>query len=372
MFDNNHYVPILKWKRGERTALSELDPTHKKIMTPLIEIQPVPFDHPNGKFSKTLDEHLSGLGNQVKDSWNEDTGIFVDLNTLYENGDFEEELLESGQHPIEYAMDDVESNGIKAIPVTGIYRHDSFHAAIKATSKKHNRGLCLRLEESDISDIESLRVDIDRLLEFHQVEVSNVDLIIDYKQIIPTQEEQHLSNVALTILKLPYLNDWRTFTIASTAYPKNLNKIPTDSNGSLPRTEWKVYKALIELGLARIPAFGDYTITHPDFVNLDPRLINMAAGVKYTSKEEFLIFRGVGVRNNGFSQMIKICNDVIRHPDYYGKHFSFGDEYIYNCANEECTTGNAEKWVIVGVNHHLSVVANDVSNLPVSSTAHSQ
>lgn len=372
MFNQDHYVPILKWKRGERTALREVNSTLKSTITPLIEIQPVPFDHPNGTFSKSLDEHLTGIGKQVKDTWNEDKSIFVDLNTLYDNDDFEDDLLESGNHPIEFVIDDIEEFGIPAIPVTGIFRQHPFQEAIKTTYQKYKRGICLRLEESDISDIDTLKSELDRFLDYNQIDVNDVDLIIDYKQIIPNQEDQHLSNVALTILKLPYLHDWRTFTITSTAYPKNLNKIKTDSNGSLPRTEWIIYLSLRELGLARMPAFGDYTITHPDFVNLDPRLINMAAGIKYTSKDEFLIFRGIGVRNNGFAQMVRICNDVIQHPQYYGRQYSFGDNYIYECAKQECTTGNAEKWVIVGVNHHLTVVSNDVSNLHVPSVVRSQ
>jgi Beta protein len=57
-FTHNHYVPILKWKRGEQTALEKLDNKYKQILTPLIEIQPVQFDHSKGVFKKTIDEHI--------------------------------------------------------------------------------------------------------------------------------------------------------------------------------------------------------------------------------------------------------------------------------------------------------------------------
>ncbi|MEY8346442.1 beta family protein [Niallia circulans] len=370
MFNHDHYVPILKWKRGERTALEKLPSTSKENITPLLEIQPVPYDHSNEEFSKTLDEHLYDIGQQVKASWNETTPIFVDLDTLYQNGEFETETLQNGQHPIEFVIEQIELNGIPAIPVTGINRHDPFHDAIKTVVKKYKRGLCIRLEESDFSDIDILKSDIDRLLHFIEVDYESVDIILDYKQILPQQEQQHITNLTLTIVKFPYLMRWRTFTLASTAYPKNLNNlIPTNSNGALPRTEWKVYKNIRNLGLARIPTFSDYNISHPDFVNLDPRIINMAAGVKYTAGNYYYIFRGIGVKRNGFSQMVRICNNVINHSSYYGKQFSFGDEYIYNCAHQQCSTGNAERWVTVGVNHHLSVVSFDVSNLLVASTA---
>lgn len=367
MFDQNHYVPILKWKRGERNALEKLDQTLKSNITPLIEVQPVPFDHAQGNFSKSLDNHLSDIGNQVKTAWKKIEPIFVDLNTLYENGDFEDDSLQSGEHPVEFVIDEIESKGIPAIPVTGIYRHTPFHAAIKAVWKKYNRGICLRLEEAELSDISILKSDIDNLLNFLQIDREMVDIILDYKQIIPQQEQQHTSNVVLTIVKLPYLLDWRTLTLASTAYPKNLTQIPTNSTGSLSRTEWKVYQNLKKYGLARVPAFSDYNISHPDFINLNPRVINMAASIKYTAGNEFIIFRGIGIKNNGFSQMVQICQNIINHSTYCGGNFSFGDQYIFDCAHQNCTTGNAEKWVTVGVNHHLSFVSHYFASLLASS-----
>ncbi|MFJ8516157.1 beta family protein [Lysinibacillus xylanilyticus] len=371
MFNQNHYVPILKWKRGERTALEKLTSTVKNNMTPLIEIQPVPFDHKERVFSKTLDQHLAEIGTQVKTAWGQDKPIFVDVNTLYENGDFSEEVLQSGQHPVEFIIDEIEANGTKAIPVTGIYRYHSFHSSIKKMNDKYKSGVCLRLEEGEFSDTESLRKEINNFLNYIKEKPENIDIILDYKQILPKQEATHINNIILLLAQFPFISEWRTLTIASTAYPKTLQQIPTDSNGDIPRTEWEVYKKLSALSLGRTPSFGDYNITHPDFVNLDPRVINMAAGIRYTFDNKFYIFRGIGVKNNGFTQMVKICNDVINHTCYRGSTFSFGDNEIYNCANQtRSTNGNAETWVTSGINHHLTIVAQDISNLPSTSVAH--
>ena len=38
MFDYKHYVPIVRWKAGERIALRELFDDDKADLTPLIEI----------------------------------------------------------------------------------------------------------------------------------------------------------------------------------------------------------------------------------------------------------------------------------------------------------------------------------------------
>ncbi|TQR27212.1 hypothetical protein C7Y47_23465 [Lysinibacillus sphaericus] len=122
----------------------------------------------------------------------------------------------------------------------------------------------------------------------------------------------------------------------------------------------------------RKPSFGDYNITHPDFVDLDPRIINVAAGIRYTYDDKFYIFRGVGVKSKGFAQMLNICNDVIKHSCYRGNTFSFGDQEIYNCANQTRSCGNSETWVTAGINHHLTNVSNDISSLPSTSVVHLQ
>ena len=254
MFSENHYVPILKWKRGERTALEKLAPALKNGMTPLIEIQPVPFDHTNGVFSKTLDQHLGSVGNHVKTAWNQDTPLFVDADTLYVNGDFPvDTLLQSGQHPVEFLIDDIEAQGTKAIVVTGLDRYKPFQVAIKVVNDKYKRGICIRLEESDLSDINSLHVDIDNLLAFLDEKPENIDIILDYKQILPKQKQAHINNIIFLLAQLPHLSEWRTLTLASTAYPKTLQQVPTGSNGALDRTEWDVYKMIIALSLGRKP-----------------------------------------------------------------------------------------------------------------------
>lgn len=43
MFDERHYAPVLRWKRGERGALRELSDGIKHRTTPLIELPPSLF-----------------------------------------------------------------------------------------------------------------------------------------------------------------------------------------------------------------------------------------------------------------------------------------------------------------------------------------
>nr|WP_278430339.1 beta family protein [Brevibacillus laterosporus] len=364
MFDEREYVPILKWKRSEQSALKELTHANKQRMTPLIEIQPVPFDHDRDSFKKTLDQHLDKIGEQVKNSWSLEKAILVDVFTMYDNEDFDsEELLQNGVHPVEFVLDSIQSHGTKAIPVTGIRRYQSFQDAIKKMSTKYNNGVCIRLESEELTDLSETKSDLDFLLEFLTLSPNEIDLVLDYKQINFKQKKAFIQEIILTLSQFPYLRKWRTVTISSTTLPRNLSLVvPSNTYKALPRSEWAVYKNLSGLNLARVPAFGDYNINNPEFLNLNPKFINPAVSIKYTTEDEYLINKGGSYRKNGLAGMSKLAQQIITHPHYSGNTFSYGDNYIYLCANGG-PSGNLETWVTVGVNHHLTLVVNDLANL---------
>ncbi|WP_179032885.1 beta family protein [Paenibacillus kribbensis] len=367
MFSSNHYVPIIKWKRGERTALEHLTPKIKDTITPLLEIQPVPYDHKTENFTKTIDEHLANIGKDLKNSWNSSNPVFVDSLTIYDNEDFEDDYLSTGQHPLEFIIESIENEGSQAIPVTGTTRDSSYQQAVYNMVQKYDRGICIRIHEEQLDNITLLESDIDSILSYIQINKNAVDIVIDFEQITPTKEQTVYFQIINALIQFPDITVWRTITICATSIPKSFAPtIKKFSSGIIPRAEWNIYSRIMKANLNRKPSFGDYTITNPDFVSLPPWLLNkIVSSLKYTCDTEYWVHRG-DLTGNGFSCMKKICSDVVSDPRYCGQHFSYGDSYIYKCANGG-TTGNLEAWVIAGINHHLTKVATDLSSLSLSS-----
>jgi hypothetical protein len=89
----------------------------------------------------------------------------------------------------------------------------------------------------------------------------------------------------------------------------------------------------------------------------------MSASIRYTTPESWLIVKGRNVNQYGFEQYYDLCKQLIGRPEYVGPEFSWGDEFIWKCAQETAGTGNATTWRKVGVNHHLTLVARQLSNL---------
>jgi hypothetical protein len=132
----------------------------------------------------------------------------------------------------------------------------------------------------------------------------------------------------------------------------------------LKRFEWLLYKCIVDILSAqdvRLPTFGDYGINHPEVPPLDMRLVRPSAKIRYTSKDSWLIVKGINVRENGYRQFRDLSRSVIKSTHFLGKDFSFGDKYIADCAGGGGGTGNLTTWQKVDTNHHIQKVVDDIS-----------
>jgi len=230
----------------------------------------------------------------------------------------------------------------------------------------YRNGYCLRLLDEDFNDVDKSFYIV---RETFGDNFNETDLIMDYQYIDPKHESRMERLILGTFHEIPSLSSWRTFTICGTSFPKNLSeKVSTGSDGYVRRSEWNIYKKIREKELKRIPSFGDYNISHPDYIEIDPRFMQMAANIRYTTDDSFLILRGNSIRIHGWGQIVDITKRLVGHKDYSGKDFSYGDKYIYDCSTGDETTGNAETWRRVGTNHHLTFVIKQLSNLFAAST----
>ena len=194
----------------------------------------------------------------------------------------------------------------------------------------------------------------------------SVDLLIDMGPLIPLHEATYIL-VARTVLpSIPTPGAWRSLTLAGSAFPADARDFAQNSVGTTPRTEWRVWSAIaaIRSQLPRMPTFGDYAISHPEYADLDFRIIKMSAQLRYTHEVEWLIVRGRTIRRGEPSQYPDLARALVRLPQYCGAAFSWGDRYIQDCANGTDGPGSATTWRQVGTNHHLTYVVRQIANHP--------
>ena len=117
-FGASHYVPVLKCKRGEKRALTDLSPSIRSDITPLIEI----VENSSGR---SLDDHLDTafdkLAPAVGTRW-----CFLDAN----------EISVATPTAASRVFDEAERLGIRFVPVTGMSRTaDDIQAAVRETAE---------------------------------------------------------------------------------------------------------------------------------------------------------------------------------------------------------------------------------------------
>jgi hypothetical protein len=356
-FNGKHYVPALKWRQGEFRALADLTGGQKTGLTPLLEVPPIPWDFENGVPSRTIDQHLAQVIPQINTNWGQ-AAAFLDVESV------QIETLQSGLHPIQHLVTQGASSGIDLIPVIGLDRDTAYISAVQALVAGGISEICVRLRSSSTFS-QTLDNDLGALLQTLGITIDRVHLILDFQALDGTSANLILAALPLAVNASQLIGQAATRTFMATAFPPNLSDIDPGI-GSINRLEWSLWLQLRASMKVEI-SFGDYAISHYESQELDPRTMRVSASIRYTSTNEWVIFRGFWLQHpshGGYTQYYALCQQIVAHPAYSGQNFSAGDATIWNCAQQSAGTGNLTTWRQVGTNHHLVFVVHQISILP--------
>ena len=348
MFADTHYVPVLRWKRGERGALSDLTPSDRASITPLIEVLP---GYMRPRRSEQDDLWVAAV--QVIDACGA-APIFLDVskvvNTPYRG---------STDRPVERLYSALGAAGVHAIPTTTLSHPQALQKIVAAVVKIDNRGMALRVPVASLQSAD-FRETLQQVLAQCEVLPESVDLIVEYGVV-------GNAPVAFSYVchRLPLLKRWRTFTILAGSFPTNLMDFKKPGQYEIPREEWKLWLSEIRRlpSLPRRPTFGDYTVQHPIYYEpVDGA--NPSASIRYTCDTYWIVMRGQGLRNKQgtkHAQYPANAELLCGRKEFAGAHYSPGDEYIWNIgSHKEPGPGTPETWIRAGINHHISLVARQV------------
>lgn len=273
--------------------------------------------------------------------------------------------MPDGSQPLDAAANFAREQGLGIIPVTGLDRSTEYQAAAARIHERDRRGLALRLSTEEI-DPETISDSIDEFLESASVAAGDVDLIVDEGAVMGGNEALLAQGLRSVIGTFPLLTQWRSITLAGSAFPADTRQVGRDSVVRIPRVEWTIWRSLVErsAGLHRLLHFGDYGVNHPAPSDIDPRIMRMSANLRYTTSDHWLIVKGRSVRDFGFEQMHGICEELCRRPEYCGPNYSWGDQWVEGCATKRERTGNATTWRTVGTSHHLAFALDQLASFP--------
>lgn len=363
--DQKNYVPILKWKRAEQSALRDLTNARKSATMPLVEfVMPKPKGLPSGvdievyrnaAISALSDEKIDKFAKEIENIWGKNP-IFIDLTYIYPEVEDKVSVR---------VIDAAHDAGLMITPVLNVSASPKLKNIILKKRNEYKLDIALRVSSVDLDDIDILNKQLATYLALPGSYIDQTSVVIDLKDITDTDIYLHYANIAQNITQL---RKWKNFILASGAFPVDLSSYKLEDDNEIARYDWLNWSKHIAENPERLPTFSDYGIRHPIYVESN-LLLFPTASLKYTLSDTWKLIKGQKQKYEQYlaaAYLITTDNAV-----FYGNNFSSGDAYIaekakhleaYQKDNSIKGTGSTESWLNAGFNHHMSVVVDQVSN----------
>lgn len=259
------YVPILKWKQGERNAVRYLDKEIRDSICPVLNV--VKDTEPKQFLRWTLND------------WGTQRSFYLDFHPTY-NGDlktFLEEIL---------ALD--EANDLCFMPVLSKDKPEDYLKTLKEHRDRLQDGVALRVDLEQLDEVEEIAGTIAGDAE---LQASSVDLIVDTNE-LPGTASMLLSPIAKVINTflsgLKNHQYFRSVTLAGSSFPASLN-VPQNEVTLLPRYELQLWEEVVQEH--KHVRFGDYGVDDPKDVTYKTR-VTIIPTIRYAVDDGWLIIRG--------------------------------------------------------------------------------
>lgn len=345
---NIKYTPILRWKTGERKCLENLSPEISSQIIPFIEVAP-PTVSSTTTDESAYEKKLKKLISSFNISWEDklfylylSASWYADVYNPDEYFDIYRNLFTLIHHP-------------GAIPAFDI--NDEINIS-HAASLENTNGICLRIR---VNDFESISQTLQDYIDNLWIIPEETDLLLDLTYI---DDEIYPKKAALTtaISDIPNLSNYRRIIIASCSFPKDISNLTSNCISERKRAELAIHQ--ISLNLQRNFTFNYvYADYGPMNLNETPYIIGMSPTfkIKYSTEEKYLIYKGLPLKKGGLDliNIVTACKQLINHPLYSGKSFSYGDGIIDSIVNgTNSKGGNLTNWVEYSFNHHITLIVS--------------
>ena len=350
------YLPGLKAKRGEFSALANLSPTAKSRILPLVDVLPVPWNFRTSTPTKALEKHLDDIAGKTLKSWGADQELLVDLFDLPLS-----ERTSVGTHPVLHLFGSLHRSGVSAIPVTGLERDDDYNDAIKQAVTWSKGALAIRLLVEDIALPAKTSLPLSKLVSKVGADPARSYVLLDFRGLREDEVAVATQRAIASLRSLARLAKWKRTAILGSGMPDSLSSIKAKTQAVVRRTELELWENVASGFAEANPLFGDYGVVNPEFMEpLDPRKMKPSAKIRYTLDKNWLIVKGTSYRKDP-GQFRSMAALVQGQPGYCGETFSWGDGYIFGCRTR-ATVGSLETWVRADTNHHIEFVSNQIAS----------
>lgn len=332
---SRRYIPILRWKQGERGALAALSTAGRNNVAPLFLLGTTQYV---GRAATKANAAITApdfFADEVRRIWGT-APIFVDA-------------IELDPQELTNIAAACRSKGLQIIPATTLGAPNAYQSAVSKVMAKDGRGVALRVDLQEMTSAATWTKSWPHSL-------SDTDLITDFAD--------NIANVlALGTSALQAFSSlhggqkWRSVTMAGASMPENFTGFQKGAH-LIERAEWTLWQKLSVSKLPFAIDFGDYAT-----VSVTPAPEGIAWGfpinVKYTLDQHFLICRGVrtkGINAVPMDQQLRShALTIVRTKNRNPLAQCWADAKIDTIANGKDAPGGLPGWVKISVNRHVAL-----------------
>ena len=311
-----NYVPFLKTKKNEFSALKNLEKNIAENLTPFFDIHRKTKMYDEGEYKK----FIGTLVNKFK------------LNAVYiksfylDDYDIDNKLQVDGEQSYKFVINSFLD--FPLIPVIGIDRTEERNNVVLNNKDKFLLGrIAIRMTYEDLL---TGHFELKKLINQVKDIFPNIDLIVDLRVI--QQDSNTLAiyeNIERLFSKINY--KFAKIIITGSSISEVVSDyIGTDTKKNVKRKELEVFK-LINQNHSNF-FYGDYTVVSPNFSESDIPGVLMqkltTAKVTYPYGDVFYICRGNSLEKKGNDQYKQFCDHISNQPFFRGAAYSYGDSFI--------------------------------------------
>ncbi|MGO2346885.1 MAG: beta family protein [Providencia sp.] len=365
----NNYIPFLKLKGSEISALRNMHSTHPGI-------HPTPFfDFPRKKPKKSRREPAAAIKNK-EELFSDDLirlkrKFEINLKFLkkfyMDNFDVEDTIKHKGKYNYSGIIETFGPLGM--VPVTGLDRHHEHIICIKdglINGLISAERIALRLTQEDFESYAFCSSALIPLLKDLSSHFQDIDIIFDCR--VCQENTAHILHPQILAFLGSLLNDGFSFSkiiVTGSTIPASIsNIIQTRDEKHVVREEFIVYDNVFakDSELDGQIFMGDYTCVSPDYSDVelfDEDMDNVTtAKLIYPYEKNLLLIRG-GKFKTDRGELGKLAKKLIaKIAIYRGRIYSTGDGYLYDKANNIGKPATASTIVPHLVNLHMIYMFN--------------
>ncbi|MFB7716767.1 beta family protein [Nocardia sp. NPDC056100] len=347
------YLPILKSRLGELTALRQMADEIAESCLPLVDFVP------GGRGGTALEPRYQDSLESLLNHWNPRFELIVDTHGL---------PGVERWNPTAYMVDGCAEAQMAVIPAVRLSDSVGVQRQVGAAVRRAcHQSICIRVTEVDLlgENVSRLPARIDAAIDAMEKDPDSIHLVVDLGAIAGERDALHKARITrLALPYLPHIEYWQSITVAGGSFPDDLRNVPPKILTRLERSEvgcWRTVARQLGEKHGRTPGFGDYVVASPR--HTIGRGFHAPPQLRYTVDNAWLVTK-YG-KNEQHARFFDICAEIAEHPEFT-PGLTWGDREIEARSHHDRPPtapgpGNATTWRAIGTSHHIGYIVDRIT-----------